>query len=115
MKGDVEANTMAFCYINTRPTVNLDTTNRQSGRVPLLNRHASCDAKTRSSFWRSSFELPMTALGYPSSSVFSNWRRKAREHGALTLSVDVLMRISAVLGIHAALSQLFQTDREAKD
>ena len=38
--------------------------------------------------------------------------RQAREHRSFTLSVDVLMRISAVLGIHAALSELFMTERE---
>jgi hypothetical protein len=35
--------------------------------------------------------------GYPSRSTYHNWCKQAREHGAFTLDVDVLTRISAVL------------------
>src|ERR1700743_229283 len=42
-------------------------------------------------------------LGFPSRSTFHNWAKQAREHGQFTLDVDVLTRISAVLGIHQAL------------
>ena len=43
---------------------------------------------------------------------YHNWIRIAREHGELTLGVDVLLRLSAVLGIHQALGILFQTEGE---
>ena len=35
-----------------------------------------------------------------------------REHGDITLGVDVLLRISAVLGIHQALGILFPRERD---
>ena len=40
---------------------------------------------------------------------------QAREHGAFTLDVDVLTRISAVLGIHQALGILFPQERLGVD
>jgi hypothetical protein len=49
-------------------------------------------------------------LGYPSRSTFHNWCKQARAHGAFTLDVDVLTRISAVFGIHQALGILFATE-----
>jgi len=52
-------------------------------------------------------------LGYPSRSTFHSWARTAREHGSLTLDVDVLTRISALLGIHQALGVLHDTEQEA--
>src|SRR5260370_18912021 len=51
-------------------------------------------------------------LGYPSRSTFHNWARIAREHGEITLDVDVLTRISAVLGIHRALGILEGSERD---
>lgn len=50
-------------------------------------------------------------LGYPSRSTYHNWAKQAREHGAFTLDVDTLTRISAVLGIHQALGVLFSNER----
>ena len=35
-----------------------------------------------------------------------------REHVEITLGVDILHRISAVLGIHQALGVLFETERD---
>lgn len=49
-------------------------------------------------------------LGYPSQSTYHGWCKCAREHGAFTLDVDVLMRISVVLGIHQALAVLFDDE-----
>lgn len=46
-------------------------------------------------------------LGYPSRSTYHHWAKLAREAGEFTLDVDVLTRISAVLGIHQALGVLF--------
>jgi uncharacterized protein (DUF2384 family) len=63
--------------------------------------------------WSLSEEQRLLVLGYPSRSTFHSWAKTAREHGDFTLSADVLMRISAVLGIHQALSILFKNEREA--
>jgi hypothetical protein len=61
--------------------------------------------------WRLTEEQRLLVLGYPSRSTYHNWRKRAREHGAFTLDVDALTRISAVLGIHQALGILFPTER----
>jgi hypothetical protein len=61
--------------------------------------------------WGLTEEQRLLVLGYPSRSTYHNWCRQAREHGAFTLDVDVLTRISAVLGIHQALGILFPTER----
>ena len=50
-------------------------------------------------------------LGCPARSTFHKWARTAREHGALTLDVDTLTRISALLGIHQALGVLHGTEQ----
>ncbi|WP_205880403.1 antitoxin Xre-like helix-turn-helix domain-containing protein [Lichenicoccus roseus] len=51
-------------------------------------------------------------LGLPSRSTFQNWVSKAKAHCDLTLDVDTLTRLSAVLGIYAALGILFSTQEE---
>lgn len=61
--------------------------------------------------WRLTEEQRLLILGYPSRSTYHTWCKQAREHGAFTLDVDVLTRISAVLGIHQDLGILFQTER----
>jgi hypothetical protein len=62
--------------------------------------------------WGLSEEERRLILGYPSRSTYHNWAKVAREHGELTLDVDVLTRISAVLGIHQALGILHANERE---
>ena len=62
--------------------------------------------------WGLNEEERRLVLGYPSRSTYHNWARQAREHGEITLDVDVLTRISAVLGIHQALGVLFAGERE---
>ncbi len=52
-------------------------------------------------------------LGSPARSTFHKWAKTAREHGELTLDVDTLTRISAILGIHQALGILHGSEREA--
>jgi hypothetical protein len=52
-------------------------------------------------------------LGFPSRSTYHHWAKLAREHHDITLDVDVLMRLSAVFGIHQALGILYPTEREA--
>jgi hypothetical protein len=61
--------------------------------------------------WGLTEEQRLLVLGYPSRSTYHNWCRQAREHGAFTLDVDVLTRISAVLGIHQGLGILFPTEQ----
>src|ERR1700735_1817584 len=61
--------------------------------------------------WGLTEEQRLLVLGYPSRSTYHNWCKQAREHGAFTLDVDVLARISAVLGIHQALGILFPSER----
>lgn len=65
--------------------------------------------------WGLTEEQRRLMLGYPSRSTYHNWCKQAREHGAFTLDVDVLMRISAMLGIHQALGILFAEERLGVD
>src|SRR6202011_1313221 len=61
--------------------------------------------------WGLTEEQHLLVLGYPSRSRYHNWRKQAREHGAFTFDVDILTRISAVLGIHQGLGILFPTEQ----
>ena len=61
--------------------------------------------------WGLTEEQRLLVLGYPSRSTYHNWCKQAREHGAFTLDVDVLARISAVFGIHQALGILFPQEQ----
>ena len=65
--------------------------------------------------WGLTEEQRLLVLGYPSRSTYHNWCKQAREHGAFTLDVDVLTRISAVFGIHQALGILFPSERLGVD
>jgi hypothetical protein len=65
--------------------------------------------------WGLTEQQRLLVLGYPSRSTYHNWRKQAREHGAFTLDVDILVRISAVLGIHQALGVLFADEKLAVD
>src|SRR3979490_3607675 len=60
--------------------------------------------------WGLTEEQRLLILGYPSRSTYHSWCKQAREHGAFTLDVDVLTRISAVLGIRQGLGILFPTE-----
>ena len=62
--------------------------------------------------WGLAEEQRRLLLGFPSRSTYHNWVRTVREHGNLTLDVDVLTRISAILGIHQALGILFNNEQE---
>ena len=61
--------------------------------------------------WRLSEDERLLVLGLPARSTYYNWVKAVREHRDILLDVDVLLRISAVLGIHQALGVLH--DREA--
>ena len=62
--------------------------------------------------WELTEEQRLLVLGYPSRSTYHGWCKQAREHGAFTLDVDVLTRISALFGIHQALGILFSQERD---
>lgn len=63
--------------------------------------------------WGLNEEERRLVLGYPSRSTYHHWAKLAREHRDITLDVDVLMRLSAVFGIHQALGILFATEHDA--
>lgn len=56
--------------------------------------------------WGLNEQQRLLTLGLPSRSTYYNWLKVVREHRDITLDVDVLMRISAVLGVHQALGVL---------
>ncbi|MGI4793381.1 MAG: antitoxin Xre-like helix-turn-helix domain-containing protein [Janthinobacterium lividum] len=62
--------------------------------------------------WGLNEEQRRLVLGMPSRSTYQNWVRATREHRDVTLDVDVLIRISAVLGIHQALGILYATEHK---
>jgi hypothetical protein len=62
--------------------------------------------------WGLNEEQRRLVLGYPSRSTYHNWAKQAREHGAITLDVDALTRLSAIFGIHQALGVLFESEAE---
>lgn len=56
--------------------------------------------------WGLSEAQRLLVLGLPSRSTYYGWIKAVREHRDITLDVDVLIRISAILGIHQALGVL---------
>jgi uncharacterized protein (DUF2384 family) len=65
--------------------------------------------------WKLNEEQRLLVMGYPARSTYHNWCKQAREHADITLDVDVLLRLSAILGIHQALGVLFVNEQEAVD
>lgn len=62
--------------------------------------------------WGVNEEQRRLILGYPSRSTYHRWCKQAREDGPFMLDVDVLTRVSAVLGIHRALGVLFADEHD---
>lgn len=62
--------------------------------------------------WSLTEEQRRRILGLPSRSTYQNWVKTVRGHRDITLDLDVLTRISAVLGIHQALGVLFTTEAD---
>ena len=62
--------------------------------------------------WGVDAEQRRSGLGRPDPSTYRTWLRAAQEHRDLELPVDVLMRISAVLGIHGALGILHAAEQD---
>lgn len=52
-------------------------------------------------------------LGDPGRSTYHKWMKAAREHEAVTLPLDTLLRVSAVLGIYKALAILFEEENQS--
>lgn len=67
---------------------------------------------TLANLWGLNEEQRRKILGYPARSTYQNWVKTVQEHRDLTLDYDVLIRISAVLGIYQALRILFDTEEE---
>ena len=63
--------------------------------------------------WQLSESERLMVLGLPGRSTYFGWVSKARANQDLTLPVDALLRISAVLGVHKSLSVLFGSDHES--
>ena len=84
--------------------------NRRRLSAPALRSFAAI-----ADLWGLNEEQRRLVLGYPSRSTYHNWMKIAREQGEVTLDVDVLMRLSAVFGIHQALGVLFADAREQLD
>ena len=62
--------------------------------------------------WGLTDEERLLVLGMPSRSTYYNWVKAVREHRDITLDVDMLVRISLVLGIHQALGILHASERD---
>ena len=60
--------------------------------------------------WGLSEEQRLMMLGMPSRSTYYGWTKAAREHRDVMLDVDVLLRISAVLGVYQALRVLHDSE-----
>jgi hypothetical protein len=62
--------------------------------------------------WGLTDDERLRVLGLPAKSTYYNWVKAVRAHQDITLDVDMLTRISAVLGIHQALGVLHPTEGE---
>lgn len=63
--------------------------------------------------WRLSEQERLRVLGLPGRSTFHGWIAKTRHGSGITLSVDELIRISAVLGVYKALKIIFLRNEDA--
>ena len=62
--------------------------------------------------WGLTEEQRRLILGMPPRSTYQSWVKAVREHRDILLDLDVLTRISAILGIHQALGVLHRTEQE---
>lgn len=63
--------------------------------------------------WGLSEQQKLMVLGSPARSTFHLWLTKVEQGRPIKLSVDTLLRISAVLGIYKALRIIFEDEEEA--
>jgi len=94
-----------------RLSVAIDKTAEQDADRKRLSAPAMRTFVAIMDLWGLTEKQRLLVLGHPSRSTYRNWTKQAREHSAFTLDVDVLTRISAVFGIHQALSVLFPTEQ----
>jgi len=66
---------------------------------------------TIADLWGLDEQQRLMVLGLPSRSTYYNWVKAVRERRDITLDVDALMRLSAVLGIHQALGVLYPDEK----
>jgi uncharacterized protein (DUF2384 family) len=114
--GQNEANMMARVH-EARNAIEAGPQVLEASRFAAANRKRLSAPAMRTflaiaDLWGLTEEQRLRVLGYPSRSTFHGWAKAAREHEVLTLSADLLMRISAVLGIHQALQLLFGSERD---
>jgi len=64
--------------------------------------------------WGLSETQRLSVLGFPGRSTYHQWLAKARSGEKVLLSVDTLLRISAVLGIHKDLRILFGREEDER-
>lgn len=57
--------------------------------------------------WDLTEKQRIAALGEPGRSTYYQWVRKAQDRAPVTLPLDTLLRVSALLGVHKALAILF--------
>lgn len=65
--------------------------------------------------WRLDEQDRLLMLGLPPASGYRRWVKAAGSNRDITLPVDVLLRVSAVLGIHQALRVLHEGDLESRE
>ena len=99
---------------------------RDASSFPLKVRSISRDNRTRTSgpglrvFQKISDRLGLSLaeriiiLGNPSRSTYYRWLAKANHHRPITLSLDTLLRISAIIGIYRALTFLFEDEAQGR-
>lgn len=63
--------------------------------------------------WALTDDERLLVLGMPSPSAYHRWVKAVREHRDITLNVDRLTRVSLILGIHQALNNLHEAERDA--
>lgn len=93
--------------------IHLDTSRFEPGNRSRLSGPGLRTFIAIADTWGLSGEQRRRILGDPSRSTYKRWARNVREHREITLSVDVLTRISLVLGIYAGLGKLFASDHES--
>ncbi|MFT6452132.1 MAG: hypothetical protein ACJA06_001624 [Halocynthiibacter sp.] len=64
--------------------------------------------------WGLSERERIVILGEPGRSTYHQWMKKAQADEPVTLPLDTLLRISAVLGIYKALAILFEDPNQAQ-
>ena len=93
--------------------INLETSRFEPGNRRRLSGPGLRTFIAISDTWGLSGEQRRRILGDASRSTYRRWAKNVREHREITLSIDVLTRISLVLGIYAGLGKLFASDHES--